>query len=189
MLKKKNFIVILFQIFFSSEIIANERWVLDKDLSTINLELPVLFANNVKGEFKEIEGLIEIDLNTKKNNKAIFSVKLNSIQINYTKYKELLLSDIFFNSYEYPIALVDTKKFSYKNESEITLNVELTIKGLSQLVPLKLKIIHLTDELVQIKGKLFFSRTNFNIGIGKWSMTSILKDKALIQTNLFLFKE
>ena len=44
-------------------------------------------------------------------------------------------------------------------------------------------------ELVQIESDLSFSRTFFNIGTGKWSNTSILKDKAKIKTNLFLFKE
>ena len=48
---------------------------------------------------------------------------------------------------------------------------------------------HLAEELVQIIGTLNFSRTAYQIGIGKWSSTAILKDKAKITTNLFLFKE
>ena len=46
---------------------AKEIWILDTDLSTIKFELPVLLANNVFGEFKIIDGLVEIDLEKKKN--------------------------------------------------------------------------------------------------------------------------
>ena len=175
--------------FFSSSIFSKENWILDKNLSTIYFELPVLFAKNVKGEFKEITGLVEIDVENKKNNKAIFSVTLDSIDMNYKKYKILLLSNIFFNTQNFPIALVDTKKFSYADEKQLNLEVELTIKGSTHLVPLKLEVLHLAEELIQIKGKLNFSRTAFEIGTGKWTSTAILRDKASIETNLFLFKQ
>ena len=175
--------------FFSSSIFSKENWILDKDLSTIYFELPVLFAKNVKGEFKEITGLIEIDVENKKNNKAIFSVTLDSIDMNYKKYKVLLLSNIFFNTQKFPIALVDTKKFSYANEDQLNLEVELSIKGITHTVPLELEVYHLAEEIIQIKGKLNFSRTAFEIGTGKWASTALLRDKASIETNLFLFKQ
>jgi len=173
----------------STKVISKESWLLDKNLSSIEFELPVLFANNVQGKFEEINRIIEIDLANKENNKAIFSVKINSINMNYKKYKNLLLSDIFFDSYNFPVALVDTKKFSYKNENEFSLEVELTIKGKTEIVPLDIEIIHLANELIQIKTDLDFSRTLFNIGTGKWKSTAILKDKGVIKTNLFLFKQ
>ena len=173
----------------STKVISKESWLLDKNLSSIEFQLPVLFANNVQGKFEEINGIIEIDLANKENNKAIFSVKINSINMNYKKYKNLLLSDIFFDSYNFPVALVDTKKFSYKNENEFSLEVELTIKGKTEIVPLDIEIIHLANELIQIKTDLDFSRTLFNIGTGKWKSTAILKDKGVIKTNLFLFKQ
>ena len=182
-------IIFLISIFSSPSLFSKENWILDKDLSTIYFELPILFANNVKGEFKEIDGLVVIDVKTKKNNKAIFSLNINSIDMNYKKYKSLLLGNIFFDTKKFPIALVDTKKFSYSNQDQLELEVELTIKGTSHMVPIKLEIHHLAEELIQIKGKLNFSRTAFQIGIGRWSSTAILRDKASIETNLFLFKQ
>ena len=187
MKKFKYFLTILF---FSSSIVeASERWFLDKTLSTIEFELPVLFAKNVEGSFKKIEGFIELDVENKINNKAIFSVEINDLDMNYIKYKDLLLSNVFFDSFQFPKAVVDTKKFSYDNEKEIELNVELTLKGKSEIVPLKIYITRLAEELVQIQSELIFSRTSFAIGIGKWKNTSILKDKVKLRTNLFLFRE
>ena len=189
-LKKYKFILFIFLFISSSNITyASERWVLDKSLSTIEFELPVLFAKNVKGRFNTIEGFVELDVDQKENNKAIFYVEVNDIDMNYTKYKDLLLSNVFFDVQQFPKAVVDTKKFSYVNETELTLDVELTIKGKSETVPLSLNVKRLAEELVQIKCELIFSRTSFEIGIGNWKNTSILKDKVKLHTNLFLFRE
>jgi len=191
-LKKIIKILLLLKFIFfliPSFVFANERWVLDKNLSSITFELPVLLAKNVQGTFNNFEGFIEIDVDHKKNNKAIFSVNIESIDMNYKKYKDLLLSKIFFDEAQFPKALIDTRKFSYKNEEKIDISVELIIKGQSKIVPLSIKVKRLAEELVQIQSELIFSRTGFNIGIGKWSNTTILRDKTKIKTNLFLFKE
>ncbi len=186
---KLNIIILSIAFFFFTPIIvAKETWILDKELSTITFELPVFLAKNVKGEFTEIEGLVEIDVEEKKNNKALFSVKVNSIKMNYKKYRDLLLSDIFFYEKNFPIALISTKKFSYENEKEIRLVVDLNIKGTTKEVPLQVKITRLGESLFQIKCSLNFSRTSYQLGTGKWSSTAILKDKAKIETNLFLYK-
>ena len=189
-LKKCKFFFILF-IFFNLPNLtyASERWLLDKTLSTIEFELPVLFAKNVKGTFNTMEGFVELDVNQKENNKAIFYVEINDLDMNYTKYKDLLLSNIFFDAKQFPKAVVDTKKFSYVNKTELELEAELTIKGKSEMVPLIINVKRLAEELVQIQSELTFSRTAFKIGIGKWKNTSILKDKIKIKTNLFLFGE
>ena len=188
---KKIKIVFFFFIFFtiSNFSFASERWVVDKTLSIIEFELPVLFAKNVKGTFNSIDGYVEIDTNTKKNNKAIFSVLIEDIEINYSKYKDLVLSDIFFDDKNFPKAVLDTKKFSYTDEDEIEIEVELSIKGKNQMIPLTINIIQLAEEVVQIKSELIFSRNSFNIGTGNWRNTTILKDNVKLNTNIFLFKE
>ena len=190
LLKKYKFFIFVFLFLSYSNITyASERWILDKSLSTVEFELPVLLAKNVKGRFNTIEGFVELDVDQKENNKAIFYAEVNDIDMNYIKYKDLLLSNVFFDVQQFPKAVVDTKKFSYVNETELTLDVELTIKGKSEIVPLSINIKRLAEELVQIKSELTFSRTAFEIGIGNWENTSILKDKVKLTTNLFLFRE
>ena len=189
-LKKYKFFLFLFLLnLIPSFSHAAERWILDKSLSTIEFELPVLFAKNVKGSFNTIDGFVELDLNQKENNKAIFYVEVNDLDMNYIKYKDLLLSNVFFDAQQFPKAVVDTKKFSYVNETEFSMDVELTIKGKSAIVPLVINVKRLAEELVQIQSELIFSRTAFEIGIGNWKNTTILKDKVKLSTNLFLFRE
>ena len=182
-------ILILISFFISSKVYSKEKWLIDKEVSKISFEVPVLFATNVIGSFKKINGFVEIDLEDKKNNKAVLSVVINSVESNYEKYRDLFLSPIFFDVLRYPIAVLDTKKFSYQNEKEIELDIELTLKGISKIIKTKLKINRLTNDLVQILGTLELSRTEFNIGSDKWSNTTILKDKIKINSNIFLVKE
>ena len=186
---KKLGLIFVILIICLSKVNAIEKWVIDKNLSSIKFELPVLFATNVSGEFKNINGFVEIDLKNKTNNKALLSVEIDSIEGNYVKYRNLLLSPIFFDSDKYPLGVLDTKKFSYKDEADLNLDIELTIKGISKMVNTNLIINRLTNDIVQITGSLEFSRTDFNIGTGNWSNTTILKDKIKISSDIFLIRE
>ena len=189
MKKFKFLLIFIFLVFKPNFTSASERWILDTSLSTVEFELPVLFAKNVKGNFNTIEGFVELDVSNRENNKAIFSVQIDDLEMNYIKYKDLLLSNIFFDTLTFPLAVIDTKKFSYDNEKELKLEAELTLKGKSEMVPLAINVTRLAEELVQIQSELIFSRTNYEVGIGQWSNTSILRDKIIIKTNLFLFRE
>ena len=186
----KNLIYFLIVIFFCiNQSYASERWKIDKDISKISFEVPVLFTTNVKGSFKDIDGFVQLDTKDREKNKAIFSVSINSIEINYQKYKELLLSPIFFNANKYPLGVLDTKNFLYINNKISKLEIELTIKNKTIKIPINLEVNQLTQDLVQIKGKLFFLRSDFNIGTGNWQNTTILKDRVELNYDIFLFRE
>ena len=188
--KIKLFLILLILCLgLSSKSIANEKWILDKNISSISFEVPVLFATNVIGKFDNIDGFVELDLKDKKNNKAILSVDIESLKVNYKKYTDLILGPVFFDSTKYPFGVLDTKKFAYNNEEKLNLDIELSIKGITKIIDTELTIINLTSDLVQIKGLLEFSRNDFNIGTGNWKNTAILKDNIIIKSNLFLIRE
>ena len=182
------FILFVFSLLLSLNLNSKEKWILDKNLSSITFEVPVLFASNVIGEFHNIDGFVELDLKDKENNKAILSVDIKSLKVNYKKYIDLILGPIFFDSAQYPLGVLDTKKFSYNNEEKLNLEIELSIKGITRKTFTELTIINLTSDLVQILGSLEFSRNDFNIGTGNWKNTTILRDKIKIKSNLFLMK-
>ena len=76
-LKKFKFLFIFLYFFIQPTLSsASERWILDTSLSTIEFELPVLFAKNVKGNFNTIEGYVELDVSRKKIIKLFFQFKL-----------------------------------------------------------------------------------------------------------------
>jgi len=184
-----TFYFFLFFFCISNQVFAYEKWVIDKDISSVKFEVGVLFASNVEGEFKGIDGFVEIDLKEQINNKALISVDVKSIDLNYKKYKNLILSDVFFDVDQFPIGVLDTKKFNYKNEEDFKLDIELTIKGTSKIIPVNLKVMNYSENLVQVIAITSFSRNDFNIGTGQWSNTTILKDKINLESNIFLVKE
>ena len=56
--KFKFFFIILYFIIQPTLTSASERWIIDTSLSTVEFELKVLFAKNVKGKFNSIEGFV-----------------------------------------------------------------------------------------------------------------------------------
>ena len=145
-----------------------------------------LFASKIKGQFKEFDGFIVIDLDDKENNKALFSVQINSIEFNYEKYKELLFSDFFFDEKKFPIVIIDAKNFVLPtNSNTLLINVELQIKDIIHIIPLKVIFNHLTNNFVQVTTSFKFSRNNYKLGKDEWSSSLILRDKINVKVNLF----
>ena len=184
-------ILSLFFIFlYCKQSVANDLWSIDKNISSIEFEVPVLFAKNVTGKFNTFDGFVSLDLSNKNNNKALINVNIDSLDLNYERYKDLVLSEVFFDAKKFPLGLIDTNNFKfYYEDNKINLIGELTIKGKSQKIPLNIEVIKLANELVHVKSEISFSRNDFEIGIGNWKNTTILKDKINIRANIFLFKE
>ena len=181
------FFIIVFK--FEYSINAKEIWLLDEDLSVIKFEVPVFLAKNVTGQFNHIEGFIE--LNEKEEiAKTLILAKIESIDINYKKYYELILSDTFLNKDEFANAIVDTifTPISYRKEEKNKITIRLGLNGIYGWIPYNFEIIYLAPELVQVKGDFKISRTFFKIGKDKWYSTSILKEDIEINTNLFFNK-
>ena len=175
---------------FCKQSIANDLWSIDKNISSIEFEVPVLFAKNVEGKFNMFDGFVSLDLSNQNNNKALINVTIDSLDLNYKRYKNLVLSEIFFDVKKFPFGLIDTNNFKFiYGDNKISLIGELTIKGKSQKIPIDIEVIKLSSELVQVKSEISFSRNEFNIGSGNWQNTLILKDKIKIKANIFLFKE
>ena len=181
------FFIIVFKV--DHPLNANEVWLLDKDLSTIEFEVPVFFAKNVKGGFEEIEGFVQLN-NQEQVSKVFILVKVDSININYEKHHDLLLSSTFLNQKEFKNIFVDTIQvpISYNKEKINEVKIRISLNGIYEYIPYNFEIIELAEELVQIKGELELSRSFFKIGMGKWYSTIFLKENITIKTNLFLNK-
>ena len=58
----------------SLQVEGRSVWVLDKELSEVKFELPVLLMDNVIGKFKEIEGFVVINSENKQNNNFVSNI-------------------------------------------------------------------------------------------------------------------
>ena len=85
---------------------------------------------------------------------------------------------------------MDTKKFTVPdNSNSLEIIAELQIKNIVNVIPFMIKINHLTNNLVQVKADLQFSRTAYKLGQGSWSSTLFLRDTIHLKANLFLNRE
>ena len=189
-----NILKVIFSLFFiyfyCKQSVATDLWIIDKNISSIEFEVPVLFAKNVTGKFNIFDGFVSLDLSNENNNKALINVNIGSLDLNYKRYKDLVLSEVFFDAKKFPFGLIDTNNFKFNYEdNKINLIGELTIKDKSQKIPLDIEVIKLASELIQVKSYISFSRNDFEIGTGSWKNTTILKDEIKIKANIFLFKE
>ena len=158
---------ILLVVLYSNNIAGKNIWTIDKKLSEIKFEVPVVLAKKIKGQFKEFDGFIVIDLDDKENNKALFSVQINSI--------------------EFPIVIIDAKNFVLPtNSNTLLISAELQIKDIIRVIPLKVIFNHLTNNFVQVTTNFKFSRNNYTLGKDKWSSGLILRDTINVKVNLFL---
>ena len=190
---QENILKIIFSLFFiflyCKQSVAIDLWTIDKNISSIEFEVPVLFAKNVTGKFNTFDGFVSLDFSNQNNNKALINVSIDSLDLNYKRYKNLVLSEVFFDAKKFPFGLIDTNNFKFNYEDDkINLIGELTIKDKSRKIPLDIEVIKLASELVQIKSDVSFSRNDFDIGTGNWKNTTILKDEIKIKANIFLFK-
>ena len=189
-----NTLKVIFSLFFIfvfyKQSVASDLWSIDKNISSIEFEVPVLFAKNVSGKFNTFDGFVSLDLSNQSNNKALINVSIDSLDFNYKRYKDLVLSEVFFDVKKFPFGLIDTNNFKFNYEdNKINLMGELTIKGKSQKIPIDIEVIRLASELVQVKSEISFSRNEFDIGSGSWKNTTILKNEIKIKANIFLFKD
>ena len=101
----------------------------------------------------------------KDKNRIFFSIEVNSMELNNLDYKEFLLSEGFFDAFNFPIVILDTKRFSVPESSNnLEINAELQIKNIVQNIPVTVEINHLANDLVQVKANLEFSRNSYNLG-------------------------
>lgn len=168
---------------------AQEQWYLNKANSSIIFKINVLFGEDVKGEFTKFDGFIVIDTETGKDNKAIFQVYTDSISMNYKDHAELIKSLVFFDVQRHPLAVLDTRRFVINQNNTAEVVASLMIKESQQDVPITFTFKQQDDNIVLIKGKFTFRRSDFKLGIGRWSRTLILKDKVIVEVKLTLKKE
>ena len=85
---------------------------------------------------------------------------------------------------------MNTKKFIIpENSNTLEVIAELQIKNIVKIIPFMVEINHLTNNLVQVKANLQFSRTAYKLGQESWSSTLFLRDTIHLKANLFLIRE
>ncbi len=118
---------------------VNEKWVLDASHSELEFKVKHLMISNVKGEFKKFDASIEGDLTSLTEAKINVKVDASSIHTNEEKRDEHLRSGDFFDVEQFKdITFVNTSILK-KSDDEFDLTGDLTLKGVTKPVTLKVE--------------------------------------------------
>jgi polyisoprenoid-binding protein YceI len=115
------------------------KWVLDPMHSEVQFKVKHLVISTVSGFFKNFEGSLTTESDDFTNAEIEFSLDVNSIDTNQEHRDTHLKSAEFFDAEQFPHITFKSTSFTKKNDEEYELNGDLTIKGITKPVTLKVE--------------------------------------------------
>jgi polyisoprenoid-binding protein YceI len=115
-------------------------WKIDPLHSDVHFKVRHLVISSVTGEFKKFEGTVEADDDDFSHAKIKFSADTDSIYTNNEKRDEDLRHEDFFNVAKFPKLTFESTIFGPLTDNEHLLRGNLTIKGGTK--PVDLKVIY-----------------------------------------------
>jgi polyisoprenoid-binding protein YceI len=132
----RNLILSLTVLFLSQTFAANYK--LDTSHGQVGFKVKHLMVSNVEGKFKEFEGAFDFDEKTSALENTNVTVKMQSIDTTEPKRDEHLKGEDFFDVSKNPtMTFKQTKKVVLKKDKVTDVPGELTIKGVTKPVTLK----------------------------------------------------
>ncbi len=131
----KSFLVIC----FGASIALNASpHKLDKGHSDVAFSVKHLMITNVKGNFKEFDGVIDFDYKTKTFNTFKGTIKSTSVDTGIEKRDNHLRSEDFFLSEKYPDIVFEMTSYKADGDEGI-MTGNLTIRGITKVVELEVE--------------------------------------------------
>ncbi len=115
---------------------ATTNWVFDPAHSELQFKVKHLLISTVTGSFKEFDGSVTADDNFD-NAQINFETSIDSLSTHNEQRDEHLKSPDFFESATYPKLSFVSTKFDRKSDDTYELEGNLTIKGITKPITLK----------------------------------------------------
>jgi polyisoprenoid-binding protein YceI len=116
------------------------KWVLDPMHSEVQFKVKHLVISTVTGSFQTFEGELETKNDDFEDAKISFSLDVNSIDTNQEQRDGHLKSAEFFDSESFPKISFTSTSFKKTDDDDYELKGDLTIKGVTN--PVSLKVEH-----------------------------------------------
>lgn len=166
---------------------ADEQIVLQK-WNIIPQESQIIFmarwdTSDVEGKFKYFEGDIHFDENDLENSKALISIDMSSFNTGYAERDDEIAGNYWFDTESFKTARFETKSI-VKTETGYEALGSLTIKGETKDITLPFTLTPREDGGLQMRSKIILHRLDFNIGLGSWKQTNVIKDEVAVKIDL-----
>ena len=165
------------------------QWKIDPAHAGVYFSINHIFSK-VKGYFQDFEGQIFFDPDNLGESRAVFRVKVNSINTNNTKRDGHLQSDDFFNAKRYPEMRFESSSITHVNGNQYLVNGTMTIKDVSRKIKLPFTFFGTKpnpfdpkQEVAGFEAKMTIDRLDYNMGNGKFlEMGVVGKDVDILIT-------
>jgi polyisoprenoid-binding protein YceI len=167
--------MILLLVGFSSMAYAEvPQWKIDPAHSGIYFSIKHIFSK-VQGSFHEFDGQIYFDPENLKESRAVFTVKVKSINTNHSKRDGHIQSDDFFSANKYPEMRFESSAVTHVNGPEYIMDGTLTIKDVSRKIKLPFTFLGAKANpfdpkrsVAGFEARMTIDRFDYNVGTGKF---------------------
>jgi len=118
---------------------ATTKWVIDIAHSEVLFKVKHLMVTNVTGQFSSFEGTVEADYDDFSNAVIQFTADVNTISTNNEQRDQHLKAADFFEADKFPQIKFVSTKLTKKSDEDYELVGDLTIKGITKPVVLKVE--------------------------------------------------
>jgi len=115
---------------------AASSWTIDQDHSNVGFKVKHLMVSNVKGEFRNFNGTLEIDDKDVTKSKVVVNIDTPSITTGVTKRDEHLKSPDFFDVARFPAMTFVSKRVQKAGNDKLKVYGNLTLHGVTREVVL-----------------------------------------------------
>jgi polyisoprenoid-binding protein YceI len=131
---------IIHQTFKHINTMATTKWTIDPAHSEIQFKVKHLMVTTVTGSFKKFEGGAETESDDFNDAKISFSADIASIDTGSSDRDNHLKTADFFELEKHPKLQFTSTSFKKKSDEDYELNGDLTIRGITK--PVKLKVVY-----------------------------------------------
>lgn len=170
-------------------------WAIDAAHSEIQFKVKHLVISSVTGSFTNFSGTVEAGENFS-DSKIIFEADINSISTNNADRDKHLKSDDFFAVDKFPKLHFESTSFIKGSGDEFILKGNLTMKGVTKVVELKVEHGGVgTDPYSQVKAGFeingVINRKDFGLTWGALTEAggAVVSDEVKIHANIELLKK
>ena len=150
------------------------KWKIDPAHAGIYFSIDHIFSK-VKGHFNDFDAEIYFDPNNLEQSRAIFTVKVSSIDTNNTKRDGHLQSDDFFSAKKYPNMRFESTAVTHSHDNRYMVDGTMTIKDVSRKVKLPFTFLgtkpnpfNPKQEVAGFELSMTIDRFDYNVGNGKF---------------------
>lgn len=175
---------------------STTKWVIDPSHSSVGFKVKHLMISTVSGEFTSYEGGVESNGDSFAQADVSFSAKVDSINTGNEQRDGHLKSADFFDAAAHPAITFKSTSFEKKADDEYVLNGDLSIRGVSKPVSLKVEYNGLVQDPYgntkagfSLSGKI--NRKDFGLG---WSAVTeagsvVVSDEVKLAAEVQLVKQ